>query len=412
MHDYDSHAHVFAKYIKQMAPQADRITVKLSTFTEVREIPTDHSFDTLLTKLFRNTQYSAMLLNYNDFIYSYQPQISHSLSKLDCCWNENYKQMLPLIHNSAETLIELKLTCHGVSRDKLVQLFISQHNHYIIYYHLQKLVFAKSTNWEDIVRPGLSACKFLPKLRHLYLSIVYPFIDDLLFRGCSDTLEYLYITPDPLVLQMLEQYAVFAPHKFKQLRHIAVAETTYKDSHMASAVAQFVHRASPTARIVNIMDGKAGEKLLCAAVHSHHMTRLQVLYIKHSQLTLADITAVLTAMPQLSELYCMCTGLGDEYASASFMQLAEYMHQNFYPLNIAFSVWEIVHNYNTPMANIEAAKDMALCTMLLSVVCPNFMRARISAQHKRPYNSFIKKTVALNPIGRLAKKFKGLLQPL
>ncbi|KAJ2563731.1 hypothetical protein GGH12_002427 [Coemansia sp. RSA 1822] len=113
MHDYDSHAHVFAKYIKQMAPQADRISVKHSTFTEVKEMPTDHSFDALLVALFRNTQYSAMLLNYNDFVYSYQPQISHSLSKLDCCWNENYKQVLPLIHNSAETLIELKLTCHG-----------------------------------------------------------------------------------------------------------------------------------------------------------------------------------------------------------------------------------------------------------------------------------------------------------
>ncbi|KAJ2501546.1 hypothetical protein GGH96_001867 [Coemansia sp. RSA 1972] len=411
MHDYDSHAHVFAKYIKQMAPQAQKVTVKHSTFTEVREMPTDHSFDTLLNMVFRNTQYSAMLLNYNDFIYSYQPQISHSLSKLDCCWNENYKQMLPLIHTSAETLIELKLTCHGVSRDKLVQLFISQHNHYIIYYHLQKLVFAKSTNWEDIVRPGLGMCKFLPKLRHLYVGILYPFIDDLLFRGCSDTLEYLYITPDPLVLQMLDQYAVFSQGKFKQLRHIAVAETTYRDSHMASAVAQFVHRASP-ARTVNIVDGKAGEKFLCAAVHSHHMTRLQVLYIKHSQLTLADITAVLNAMPQLSELYCMCAGLGDEYSSVSFMQLAEHMHQNFYPLNIAFGVWEIVHNYSMPIMGIEAAKDMALCTMLLSVVCPNFMRARIGVQHKRSYNSFIKKTVALNPLGKFAKKFKELLQPL
>ncbi|KAJ1843807.1 hypothetical protein LPJ70_003235, partial [Coemansia sp. RSA 2708] len=206
MHDYDSHAHVFAKFIKQLVPKAAALTVSYDAFTMVKEMPTDHSFNAMLTNLFRNMHYSAMLVNYNDFINSYQPEIAHSLSRLDCCWNERYEQVLPLIHNSSETLIELRLTCHGMSRDKLAHLFVSSYNHYIIYYNLEKLVFEKSANRDDAFKPSLQVCQFMPKLRYLYLGIVYPFADDLLFRGTMDTLEYLHLTPDVDMLQMLDKY--------------------------------------------------------------------------------------------------------------------------------------------------------------------------------------------------------------
>ncbi|KAJ2341942.1 hypothetical protein GGF43_006052, partial [Coemansia sp. RSA 2618] len=412
MHDYDSNAHVFGKCIKQMVPKVQKISVQHSTFTEVKDMPTDHSFNAMLIKLYRNTQYSAMLLNYNDFIYSYQPEIGHPLSKLDCCWNENYMQMLPLIHTSAETLIELKLTCHGMSRDKLTHLFHSNYNHYIVYYNLEKLVFAKSTSWSTVDRPILASCAFLPKLRHLYLGIVYPFGDDLLFRGCSNTLEYLYITPDLFVLQMLDRYSVFAQGKFNRLEQITVADNTSNDSYLAAAVTEFVHRASPALRIANIHEGKAGEKLLCAVVQSMQMATLQALYIKNSQLSMADVAAMLNALPQLSELYCMCIGLGDEYSSVPFMRLAEHLHQSYYPLNRAFRKWEIVHNYSMPLTGNKAAKDMACCTMLVAILCPKFIRADINALHKRPYNGYVKQAVAMNPGGRFAGEFERLLQPV
>ncbi|KAJ2549028.1 hypothetical protein EV175_004601, partial [Coemansia sp. RSA 1933] len=67
-------------------------------------------------------------------------------------------------------------------------------------------------------------------LRQLTWSATYIFTDDTLFRGNSDSLEYLDIRLDITLLNVLQKYQVFSSGRYSQLSHIAV-----RDSHITAA---------------------------------------------------------------------------------------------------------------------------------------------------------------------------------
>ncbi|KAJ2160250.1 hypothetical protein GGF46_002411 [Coemansia sp. RSA 552] len=415
MHDYDSHAHVFAKYIKQMVPKMTRVCVRYVSFTEVKDMVIGYSFDALITTLFHQAEYSALHLSFNDFVHSYQPQITHALSQIACCWNESYDQMVPLIHASSDTLLDLRITCYGLSRDKLHLLFVSPNNHYVIYHQLERLVFEKAACREDLYRPTLPQIKPLPKLQYLKLGILYPFGDDLLFRGNEDTLERLEVTPDLLMLQVLERHSVFQGNHHN-LKHISVDPYEYpgdrdsaREGQMAAAIAQFVHRASPSPQTVEVQEYRAGQKLVCSIAHSMHMSTLQVLHIRHSPLTLTDIIALLQSLPLLSELSCICGGLGEEAIGVPLVRLAESMHQMHYPLSHTFTTWDVVHDYRMPLNHNKAVSDVVSCAWMLSIMCPSFVRASVGRLHRRRFNSLVNQAISMNSSAKYATHFNNLL---
>ncbi|PIA16176.1 hypothetical protein COEREDRAFT_87147 [Coemansia reversa NRRL 1564] len=417
MHDYNSHAHVFAKHLRSMVPQMQTVDVKYSAYTQVKDMTTEQSLNKLLTSVMHNTVYSSLTICNNDFLSNYYPHVKHTLSRIDCCWDEGYAKMLPLIHETAETLQELKLACHGISREMLNKLFLNSTGNYIIYHQLEKLVFEATANWEKLHRPTLPQYVFFPKLCYLYLGIVYPFNDDILFRGNSATLEYLCITPDLDMVNMLNKYRVFAEQKHTRLRHIIV-NNQFNSEHLitedalmqlANAIARVTYNASSAVESITMHNSSAGEKLVAAMIQSMHMTFLKQLHIESSRLSLTDIVNLLQALPRLVELHCMCDGIGEESAGVPVKQLADYMYHNYYPLSTSFKYWKIVHDYKTPLSGDKSIGDMVICSLLVSVVCPNFKYPHISEIFRLRFNNTIKQAIAYNPADKLVKNMKALI---
>ncbi|KAJ2547312.1 hypothetical protein EV175_005269 [Coemansia sp. RSA 1933] len=76
---------------------------------------------------------------------------------------------------------------------------------------------------------GSSAAIF-PALRYLKWHSPYMFEDDLLFRGNSDTLEYLDIAFSNKLADVLERHSVFSVGRYSRLSHIRV-EKRRNNSH-------------------------------------------------------------------------------------------------------------------------------------------------------------------------------------
>ncbi|KAJ2709213.1 hypothetical protein H4R19_004366 [Coemansia spiralis] len=439
MHDYDNYAQVFGRHIRDMVPAAHSVSVRYAAYTRVDKMPTDHSLNALLSSVFRGSRYSALAVAYNDFAHAYQPQVVHPLSRIDCCWDESYGQLLPLLHSSASTLVDLRLVCQGVARRALSQLFVDDRGRHVAYSSLQKLVFEDAASWgklylledpaawEKLFRPTLPNLAFVPRLRHLRLGMPYPFCDDILFRGNAATLETLWVTPTLPFLYMMEQYGVFSRCEYPRLKRITVApyshyvfdmtdtgeraEAANRGAELAAAAAQFVHRASPQVQVVDIRESAAGAKLVCAMAQSTQMAALRALHIRHTALTLTDIVTMLQALPRLAVLHCISGGIGDEYDGVPHAKLAAYMHSTYYPLSSVFRQWVIAPNATGPIASPRAIEEMAACTLLLSVMCPVFARAQVPKAHTSSYNNVIRRAIARNPADRFARNMRLLLLP-
>ncbi|KAJ2803445.1 hypothetical protein H4R21_002037 [Coemansia helicoidea] len=440
MHDYDGHAQAFARSIRAMVPAVHSVSVRYAAYARVDEMPADRSLNALLAAVFRGSRYSALAIAYNEFAHAYQPQVAHALTRIQCCWDEGYHRVVPLLHASAGSLADLRLACHGVARRALSQLFVDAHGQYVGYTSLQRLAFEDAASWgplyqqedpaswERLFRPTLPNAVFVPRLRHLRLGMPYPFCDDILFRGNAATLETLWLTPTLPFLHMMEQYGVFARSAYPRLRRITLAPYSHyvsdrtdvgvcadaagRDAELAAAAAQFVHRASPRVQAVDIREGAAGAKLVCAMVQSTQMAALRALHIPRTALTLTDIVTLLQALPRLAALHCVSGGVGDEFEGVSHAKLAAYMHHTYYPLSSAFRQWGIASDAKAPIDDPRAVADMAACTLLLSVMCPVFVRAQVPKSHANAYNSVIRRAIARNPADRFVRNMRRLLLPV
>ncbi|KAJ2784529.1 hypothetical protein H4R18_001069 [Coemansia javaensis] len=426
MHDYSANASRFVRRVREMAPGVQCVSIKYAAYASVLEMPTDHSLNALLSDVCRGSQHASFAVAYNDFPHVYRPAIAHPLARIDCGWDERYEQMLPLLHKSAAALLDLRIMCSGVSRDRLHRLFVWSEK-YILYPNLQTLTIKGSANWERAEISPLPRVAFLPQLRRLHLGTVCPFTDDTLFRGNELTLESLFVTTDFGFINMAERYRLFAWGSHARLKHITavplkhyvmdradvneVKKAEAYDNHLAASTAQFVHRVSPLIRAADVRDAVAGAKLVCAVVQSTQMAALQSLSVTHTSLTLMDIVPLLEALPRLSVLRSMCGGIGGSHAGMSFSQLVDSMHRTHYPLSKVFRRWEITHSYTPPVDRDREASDLVACTLLVSVMCPSFWRPQISRMHSKRYNAIVQRVIAHNRGGRFANNMRRLLLP-
>ncbi|KAJ1988532.1 hypothetical protein GGI25_004473 [Coemansia spiralis] len=408
-YDYESQAHVLARHLRRIAPAVKNMFVKYCAYNNIKHLPTGDSFANLLSGLYRNKVRSYLEIQRNDFYTPVNPYIAHSLTDIVCIWNiSTCQHSLCLIQNSANTLRRLKLTCVGHYRGTIVQLFWNSHGQLVTYPKVEYLSFGATFECEyNSMRSNLPHHRPFPKLKCLYLESTYPFGDDILFRGNEGTLEYLCIRPDLETLEVLDSLGVFASGRYKSLRYIKVLEQPMEcgksmqlDHMWAAMVSQFVHRASSALQTITIHNKQAGEKLVCALVHSFHMTNLQILDLPCSLFSLADLIALVKAIPALTELHCMSAGVGNDYSGIPHSQLADYMRKNYYPLNRSFKRWHICHDYTKPLMFAGQAESMVACALLMSVVCPRFTSVLCDYTDKDRFNSIIQLALSRNPHGK------------
>ncbi|KAJ2004356.1 hypothetical protein GGI04_002637 [Coemansia thaxteri] len=115
----------------------------------------------------------------------------------------------------APTLLFLEITYKAMSHTE--RLFVDRDGSPVVYSKLQSLVFK---TWDDELisyRPVADNAEPFPALRRLEVYMEYPFGDDVLFRGNSDTLRKVHLELDVQTVIMMKRHNIFAANKFKNL---------------------------------------------------------------------------------------------------------------------------------------------------------------------------------------------------
>ncbi|KAJ2103009.1 hypothetical protein GGI09_000900 [Coemansia sp. S100] len=176
---------------------------------------------------------------------------------------ENHVRAMRVARQSAATLQYLRFTANA--RTGLSDLFWdSDGGRYFNYPCLLSLVLDIWTLSPVLLPPVARGVVLFPRLLDLRMTYMYPFSDDLPFRGNVATLRYLHIVATREVCDILRRYEVFSSTSHSELKRVEIESPTGGiPSHFESreAYMQFALGIGPGALMRSIRGISSGEDL-------------------------------------------------------------------------------------------------------------------------------------------------------
>ncbi|KAJ2741618.1 hypothetical protein GGI20_005062 [Coemansia sp. BCRC 34301] len=246
-----------------------------------------------------------------------------------------------------------------------------------------------------------------PRLCRLDVRRVYPFGDDVLFRGSAATLEYLYLNLDPETVAMLRKHRVFAPASHPKLQCVNTnLRYGYAPRIFATAAEylQFALSIAPGASAISIpnLSGFGGRLVPELELFGNH-ANIQALSLFQASLALWDLVGLIQSLPLLSDLQTGEPTLGKLPRGVAMAGLPEYVRSTLAPMGVRFRCWHI-----SSVSNGKHGR-LATCALLLALACPNFCYAAVYGQYREPFMQELEKQMATPMFARHAPRLRRLV---
>ncbi|KAJ2110831.1 hypothetical protein IW146_005735 [Coemansia sp. RSA 922] len=302
------------------------------------------------------------------------------LVRLTCNVDYLSVQLLPLARLSAQTLEYLDIrSYHGADITGFIRDPGS--GEYSEYPRLRTLKIEVTKRYQCYKRLVFDGAMPFPRLRQLYIESLYPFGDDVFFRGNAATLEYLGLSPCRDTVAVLNKHNVFTPVSHPQLQSVDIARPSdYSSYRFATAVAylEFVMSIAPGASVRQIYKVDSYSKDITPALSVlGNYTCIQVLSLPHATLSLWDAITLIRSLPLLSDLGTGTLGLGELPRDVSMASLPEYVRSNYAPMGKRFRCWHTCYCCENDVTEIVTV------VLLLALACPNFDYAALDEDRER-----------------------------
>ncbi|KAJ2562345.1 hypothetical protein IW140_006439 [Coemansia sp. RSA 1813] len=253
---------------------------------------------------------------------------------------------------SAQTLESLRVLYYSLPIIK--PLVVDDKGQPIVYPRMKKLDFdIHSDTWREKKITIDKSVKLFPALRCLVWRARYIFDDDVLFRGNSNTLEYLDIEFGTDLLDAWQKHKVFASGNYSQLCSIKLRKD-YSNFHTRSDNALFVKSAvgliSPSTQFFSLSEPCTYEEISDAICTRPCWENIQDLRLQEARLHLLDMLSLIKQLPNLTRLLCdfKDDGLGLEDDVEHSRGLVDDLYFNHYPLSYRFKHWMTQYAGNAP----------------------------------------------------------------
>ncbi|KAJ2259009.1 hypothetical protein GGI13_000249 [Coemansia sp. RSA 455] len=403
-----SHVKRFVALVKRLMPRVTTVKIEYEGEAEDQESVSCRAFERLLSGLYSGSDTRELTLVNCGLLLPAVSNTMLNLTKIETIWDTTFDETIELIRLNAATLKTLEIAC--AQPTKLVKLLESRSgsngSDYLTYPNMLTLHLSSGNITRYKCKPFNREYIPFPRLEQLSLDLVYPFSDDVLFRGNTATLKYLHMAADPTTIHLLSSYNTFEREKLKSLRHVKV-DVSYvngiSDVTTAELVVGFVMKLAHKAQTLEIEGQIPKDALLSAISLPDHCKYLQLLVVNDLCLSLSEILTVVEAAPALSDLYCRSLGIGDDLKHLSMDQLVDHLELKYKHVGKNFKCWKLWHNQNTI---VESA---ATCAMLLACICPKFTYNVVTSSVRAEYNNTIRKMLDTLPFSKHKVALERLL---
>ncbi|KAJ1962511.1 hypothetical protein GGI12_002609 [Dipsacomyces acuminosporus] len=298
---FQQHLSIVATHLHRMMPNLRACDYQ----AWFEDCPIDTRFVGILTsKLETQTIKEFMYKHYHyEFVEGELPQVD------GLTWvhlgNKSINQYgVELVQRNAQTLQKLGLD--GISPLASRDLVHRQDGTLVVYLQLLELcIISYSSAGYSELQP-ISGTPF-PSLVRVSCPKVYPFSDDILFRGNSRTLAHLRLELGAEALSVINKHCVFGDSSFTELRYVEFTApgTESPSGHEdGPSIAKVPFDTCPRMQVVKLElpDWFYMNTLQTAISSSMLHQNIQVLDIPHVRLSLFDFTDVLGHLPSLVQL--------------------------------------------------------------------------------------------------------------
>ncbi|KAJ1916092.1 hypothetical protein LPJ71_002003 [Coemansia sp. S17] len=358
-------------------------------------------FGQLSNVLCSNVKYSKIDLDRIKFRYSKTIDDIPMLTSLDLQFSRGPDLRTKLLHKCAHMLQDLRIGS-GNPRG----IIYDNNNNAVTYPNLQHLQI-NDREFRPNDRELAPNIVPFPSLKSVHILMDYPFADDVMFRGNSNTLEYLDFGVDLETMDMINKSLEFR-HQRKCLKKVIVGED-YDSFGLAYAlqadVTTLLSKLAGSAQMLKLSYMEAVDGLLAASPRTHGFDNIQLLDTSWTNISLFQILNLLRILPALKKLCCGSGGLGAELANIAYDEFPDHIlstynnvGKHFYELKISFP-------------GFLTRNAVAEFIMPLALACPRLCRITSSDPTSPNYRLGISEILDNGgPYSKYAPRFRRLLK--
>ncbi|KAJ2057755.1 hypothetical protein GGI17_005451 [Coemansia sp. S146] len=395
----------FVQRLRQMAPGAHELN--LADYTCVRwPENTMGYFGSLVNQVLQHTS------RFKYSLVGYTPPVAlgfdgvRNLAHIDYALDSNRELCFQLARQCAPTLQYLRLWSNINKYEEyldLSRLIRGDDGICVEYSRLQKLILDNDLTM--LQRPVLGTFVAFPALRHLSIANEYPFGDDTLFRGNSETLEYLRMHIHTSTFIILRECGVFTHSSHLKLRYVVTPGTPGFSADPAATNAAYMRfvlsiGSNVAARVINGQSYDRNIPYLLQLLGEHKS--MQILTLHGLRFSLLDTISLIKSLPLLSDLRTGPPKLDSHLTDIPKSQLVETLSDSHAPMGGRFRLWGIG-------VRSQPMDEVVECVMLLALICPSLGRVDIPSDLVEAYEGCVKDCVATPPFDQHEQRLQRLL---
>ncbi|KAJ2546232.1 hypothetical protein EV175_005679, partial [Coemansia sp. RSA 1933] len=228
-----------------------------------------------------------------------------------------------------------------------------------------------------------------PKLEHLDIQTVYPFADDVMFRGNTETLEHLALHYDKQLALIFCGSETFSNGQYSSLKRVhvrSVLESIKAKQQTASMpnnsiMAQFFLDIMPSVQWLKIDAPEVASALVGSISKDNIYVNVELLDLNH-EINAGEVVRLLKSMPSLSHLVSKFSGIGKKFKDLSLEELVENMSSRQERLGESmFRKWSI-----RGIGSESDFESIATSAFLLAVGCAKFKSIPMEKESAAAYN--------------------------
>ncbi|KAJ2658819.1 hypothetical protein IWW48_003806 [Coemansia sp. RSA 1200] len=284
-------------------------------------------------------------------------------------------------------------------------LFMDNEDEAIVYPRLRRFHFTYICEPNTTIKLLVDQSIVLfPVLEYLIWKGFYVFEDDTIFRGNSNTLEFLDIGIDASLFEILKKYRVFGPGKYLNLQHVSLSKLHYNEG-ATFAHGEFEQFAVSLLRPVTKYFGITAENLSYLTdfmSKSPYRENIQVLDLISFMGTLDELLGIVRLLPNLIKLFSSSGTIECEPNTVEFREFVDGYNKKECFAKHRLQRWDVGLQY------LDDIKFIAPTALAFAALCPNF--ALVCSQYKiEEYKNKIKEVVACGRLNDYIEGTKRLL---
>ncbi|KAJ2482374.1 hypothetical protein EV174_003234, partial [Coemansia sp. RSA 2320] len=332
----------FVAFIKQAVPVVNEIQISISIYSNLPEPESRHFGDTL-TRLLHLAPRAEYNCGMGFILAGIRPSDVYNITRIRCRIDTDVQmQHMQLAQFSSRTLESLRI-------------------------------------WTSI---HVDISGLIADANGGYVTYFYPFADDTLFRGNSATLEYLTVDLGEYLLGILDRHQVFTRTSHPKLKYVSIwgggfddTEQGFQHSVDYLSEALSIAHSAPAIEIIGLPSGPDFHPLIARFASFAH---IRMLFFLDLPLGFLDAVALITRLPCLSDLHSGIFHYCPLPEKVPAEDLPRWVTSEYALAGKRFKCWTLVNSKETRHHDKEAFEGMALCLLLMKLVCPNYYYSYVS----------------------------------